>query len=235
MKHKLLNVFLMLTAVPLVLSATTQSSFAPLSHKASEDFRKASEDRQPTNAELLTHLKNVKVDTKKLLQATNEYVLGWFSGSLSLLTVWNNIFDAFDQSNQDTFTDIENYFELLCNQAISIENLINSLQTTSPIKTINIITAIGKNLDNLNNTNNLNNEQKQQYKLLISIARNELENLEKTTGETVSPIDRDLLMYNIFSQDKFGRMIPYICYKLRILPLLIDKIDAKIAELEAQL
>ena len=148
MKNRLLATLLTLVIVPLLANET-----AP---------------QQPNNSQFLIHLKNIKSEAQSLLQKLNSNLKNLSSQQQLSVAVWNDIYDVFDPSSQETTTDVKNYFDFFCTEVNSVKQLINSWQEMCSIKTLNIITEIGGNLDSLND------KQKQQYQLLISIASKQL-------------------------------------------------------------
>jgi hypothetical protein len=198
MKNKLIAAFLMLTAVPFFTSATITP--------------------QPTNAELLTHLKSIKA----------EFELG-LTEIASMTTKMNEDLGQY-------YRDVENatieFYNLLLKVELfssAIDTMFNILCTQiKPLQEIKFpASSIAKGLI-FNNDNFIENHKQEIESILTKYNKHDAQSQEKDA----STLKERIANYFFISPD--NAMIAQMVAGRETAFILLQKIDAKIAELNEQ-
>lgn len=181
--------------------------------------------QQPNKAELLKHLKNVKTHAQSILKENSswKFSLG-YCGTKNSINMWNELYDAFDPDQTETIAEVAFYFDMICNKMKTIDDI----RTIAPHAVLKHIGIIVKH----------KNTYKEQYALIFSIVRKHFSKqywIEKywPSKYTNGSLNDETLKDFLNSSDSICAA-NYIVYEPKVLKNLLPKINAKIAELEAQ-
>jgi hypothetical protein len=196
--------------------------------------------QQPSNAELLAHLKSVKTESVAMLDYNQKAIKQILSGDMDwsqagfdyMIRIWQDLFYALDPQDKQFDADAITCLQLLCETQDSIKNIFDVAPENGTGK---ILTTIGQIMTSQNKDLS-NAEIKKNYEAVFSVfAKHMKYSQRKISHDYLSNAKLAQEIEDCLICGDFWCMGSITIYQTKVLEKLLPRLDAKIAEIERTL
>lgn len=217
MKIRLVTLFLIATTLPFFIHANTKkTSHLPFIQKQLEVLK---EVKNQTNY----YLERFTIELNELDHPF------W----LLYLKLWDNCINLFDPYENQALTEVEIYFNVLCNKQEATLNLLGVMYGKSIWETEKSLMKTTKLILTTVREKGGETLQQQHYQTILSLITDQLPEWREVGGFKICSIEE--IAEALFGECLCGDSIHRFYLATRIVPNLLKKIDIKIAELTAKL